>query len=543
MTHPARPANQSPPLVPFDPLATDPALWPVVTGGDSATDTEAVRALAREVGGADLNEHARLANRDVPRLRAFDRFGERLDWIEYHPSYHTLMASAWRHRIHNLSHGKEGEGAESTRGALTYLWNQCECGVACPISMAHAGLETLARHPEIDPVWVKQLTSPVYDRTWRPIREKDGATLGMTLTERQAGSDLRSVSTRAVPCAVSGPGRPYRLEGHKWFASAPMSDGFLTLAQTEDGPTCFLIPRILDDGSTNPIRILRLKDKLGNRSNASAEVEFHDTIGLLVGEPGRGVRVVMGAAHRTRLDFALGSAGMMRRATLEATHHARHRRAFGSPLHRQPLMSAVLADLALEAEGAFRLGMRIAEARDQPQDPSAAALDRVGTPVAKYWVCQAAPNLVAEALACLGGNGYVEDWDLARFYREAPLNTIWEGASNLVCLDVLRALDREPGCREALAAEIEPARSAGGALADSCRELEALISRGREDEARRLAELTALLMQASLMMRSAPEWVSEAFVSSRFHGPRRTWGSSALGPRTEDIVDRWAHRN
>ena len=491
--------NQPPPLEPYDAWGTDGALREAVSregGGYALADLAAYGELA----GGELMALAVDANRHRPQLRTHDRHGHRIDCVEFHPSYHAIMRHAIEHGVHAYAWRSRREGAHVARAALNYLHYQADQGTACPLTMTYAAVPVLQAEPEIERHWVMLATADEYDGTDAPAGEKTGVTLGMGMTEKQGGSDVRANTTQA-----RADGEGWRLVGHKWFFSAPMSDGFLVLAQAPAGLTCFLLPRWSPDGSRNRVRIQRLKDKLGDWSNASSEVEFHDAFAWRVGEEGRGVATILQMVALTRLDCLVGSAGLIRQATVQALHHARHRRAFGKLLVEQPLMRNVLADLALESEAALALALRIARAVDGgARDEAEAALARIGTAIGKYWVCKRAPTVVNEAQECLGGAGYVEDAPLARLYRQAPLNSIWEGCGNIQCLDVLRALAREPGTRDALFAELRTARGLHPAYDRAIAALEAQLadSDALELRARRLVERMALALTASVLLRS-----------------------------------------
>lgn len=514
--------NQPPPFEPADLWVLDPLLRLLVElhGADWARERlAAYGALA----GGEILALSWEAERDRPRLRTHDRFGHRIDRVEYHPAYHRIMQLAVEHGLSNLPWREPRPGAEVARAALVYLHHQAEAGTNCPLTMSFAGYPVLARDPFFGE-WTKKLLAPAYDPSDRPIAEKAGITLGMGMTEKQGGSDVRANSTRAEPLAD---GRSYRLIGHKWFFSAPMSDGFLVLAQAPGGLSCFLLPRWLENGTRNAIRIQRLKDKVGNRSNASSEVEFEGALAYRVGEEGRGVATILEMVALTRIDCALGAAAEMRMALAQAVHHARHRKAFGHRLIDQPLMRAVLADLALEWMAALAFALHIVAWRERAADDGKAAkLARLGIPVAKYWLCKRAPAFVNEAQECLGGAGYVEESLLARLYREAPLNSIWEGCGNIQCLDVLRVLEREP---EALPIWLEFAGGDGcaPALARWLEMLPSLAQAARRDPAlaRRLSEALALAMQAHLLakLEAADERLAVAahlFVESRLNARR-----------------------
>jgi len=510
--------NQPPPFENVNLYRTDAALRAAVRcqGGEFADARLA--ALGEVVGSAEVIRLAELANRFTPELKTHDRFGHRLDEVEFHPAWHELMALAIRHRVPSLAWVEKRPGAHVARAALAYLWTQGEAGVSCPMAMTFAGVPVLRHLPSLAALWEPRFASDAYDRRFIPAAEKTGATFGMAMTEKQGGSDLRANTTRARPEERRGPGEAYRLSGHKWFCSAPMSDAFLTLAYAEGGLSCFFVPRFLEDGSKNRILLQRLKAKLGNRSNASAEIEYDETWGRLVGEEGRGVATIIGMVQGTRLECALGSAGLMRQALVQALHHCSYRTAFQRRLIDQALMQNVLADLALESEAATALAFRVARAFDDAgREPKARGFARVATAIAKYWICKRAPVLVGEALECHGGNGYVEECMMPRLYREAPVNGIWEGSGNVICLDVLRALEREPESTDALLAELNAARGADRRYERFVERLERRLAErgGLEGRMRRLVEDTALALQASLLLRHAPPAIADAFCASR----------------------------
>lgn len=509
--------NQPPPLADYDAFGSDPVLGPLIETFGAGWAVPLLQAAGRTVGSARVQELARQANRHGPELRSHDRFGNRVDRIEFHPAWHELMTLAIGQRTHSLCWVEPRAGAQVARGALSYLWNQGENGICCPIGMTYSAIPVLRRDPDRWAEWGELIVSARHDpRQIRP-QEKTGATVGMAMTEKQGGSDLRQTQTLASP---NGDGT-WSLVGHKWFFSVPHSDLFLTLARTGESVSCFAVPGWLPDGSRNRLQIQRLKDKCGNRSNASSEVEFRGAIAHLIGEPGRGIRTGLEMNHYTRLDFAVGSAGLMRQALAQAGHHVAHRRAFQRSLIDQPIMTNVVADLVLEVEAATWLAFRFVAALDREgSDEAERLLGRIGAPIAKYWVCKRAPAVVVEALECHGGNGFIEDHSMARLYREAPLNGIWEGTGNVICLDVLRSIAREPAALPALLDEIRRASGADRRFDASLRELEADLPDmvRHEGEARPLVERLALLASASLLLRHAPTTVAEAFIESRLAG-------------------------
>ncbi len=535
-------ANQPPPLQDSDLLLGDAALREGLLREGAGWAEASVRAFGLALGSERTLRWGEEANASPPRLRAFDRFGNRIDEVEFHPAWHELLRLAMAHEVHNLPWRSPRPGAHVARLAKHYLQAQVEAGVGCPLTMTFAALPALRHQPEIAREWEPRLLGTEYDPRLVPAGQKRAVLLGMAMTEKQGGSDVRANSTRARPLSRPGPGEPYELVGHKWFCSAPMCDAFLTLAQAERGLSCFLVPRFRPDGRRNPFELQRLKDKLGNRSNASSEVEYRGTWARLLGEEGRGVRTILDMVHHTRLDCVSGSAGLMRQALAQAVHHARHRAAFGRRLSEQPLMRAVLADLALEVEAATALALRLARAFDRAdEDPGERAFARIATALGKYWVCKRAPSMIAEAMECLGGNGYVEESILPRLYREAPVNAIWEGSGNVICLDVLRAMEREPGSLPALLGEIRLARGADRRLDAWLAGLEGELAGGAEGEARarRTVERLAVALEASLLLRGAPAAVADAFCASRLGaGAGLLFGALPPGLALDEIVAR-----
>ncbi|WP_328421854.1 acyl-CoA dehydrogenase family protein [Streptomyces sp. NBC_00443] len=524
--------NQPPPLVGYDAYTTDQALSSAVERHLAPELLDEVRGelsgLGKSCGSAQAQEWGALANENPPTLRTHDRYGHRIDEVDFHPSWHRLLGKGV---AAGLTAAWVRPGGHVRRAAAFLLWTQVEAGNCCPLSMTHAAVPALRTDPDLAAVWEPRLTSMIYDRELRPARLKAGALFGMGMTEKQGGSDVRANATAARPLPD---GESYELTGHKWFCSAPMSDGFLVLAQAPGGLTCLLVPRVLEDGTRNVFRIQRLKDKLGNRSNASSEVEFDGTWARRVGEEGRGVRTIIEMVAATRLDCVLGSAGLMRQAVAQAIHHCTHREAFGGKLVDKPLMRNVLADLAVESEAATTLALRLAAAYDDGGEQERALL-RIAVPTAKYWVTKRCTPLTVEASECLGGNGYVEESGMPRLVRESPLNSIWEGAGNVQALDVLRALQREPAAFNAYLQEVGKARGADHRLDVAIKGLltELADLDGIEARARRLTERLALVLQGSLLVRYAPPEVADAFCASRLGGD----GGAAFGtlPHTLDL--------
>ncbi|KPM53492.1 acyl-CoA dehydrogenase [Frankia sp. R43] len=542
-----RVTNQPPPLVGHDVADDIPLLAALVREG-AGDQVEELHRLGRLAGGAEAQSWGDEANRHPPVLRTHDRYGNRIDEVDFHPAWHELLTVAVRAGLAGSAWAADRPGAHVARAAGILVWGQVEHGHLCPVSMTYAAVPVVRTAPDLAAVYLPGLTSSVYDPGLRPPASKRGLLAGMGMTEKQGGSDVRANETRATPVG----GGAYLLRGHKWFTSAPMNDVFLVLAQAPGGLSCLLVPRVLPDGSRNPFLIQRLKDKLGNRSNASAEPEFDGTLAHLVGEEGRGVRAIIDMVALTRLDSAIGTASGMRAALVAAAHHVRHRSAFGSLLVDKPLMRNVLADLALESEAAVTLVMRVAGAVDRAEqgDEGERAFRRLATGLAKYWLCKRQPAMVAEALECLGGNGYVEDSGLPRLYREAPLNGIWEGSGNVNALDVLRALGREPASLAAYAAEIDAAAGGNRHLDDAWRrlrhDLDALLAADEPVElelvARRLVERMALLLQGALLVRHAPPAVADAFCVARVGGDAGlAFGTLPPGLDLDGILRRIPH--
>ncbi|OIK06234.1 acyl-CoA dehydrogenase family protein [Streptomyces monashensis] len=530
--------NQPPPLAGYDLFTADRALVAAVerhTGPDVLDEVrEELSVLGRAAGSAQVQEWGARANENPPRLRTHDRYGNRIDEVDFDPAWHRLLGKGVGA---GLTAAWTRPAGHVRRAAGFLVWTQAEAGNCCPLSMTHAAVPALRADPELAAEWVPRLTSTVYDRELRPAARKPGALFGMAMTEKQGGSDVRANTTEARPLAEAG---TYTLTGHKWFCSAPMSDGFLVLAQAPGGLTCFLVPRVLADGARNVFLLQRLKDKLGNRSNASAEVEFAGTWARRVGEEGRGVRTIIDMVAATRLDCALGSAGLMRQAVAQAVHHCAHREAFGAALIDKPLMRNVLADLALESEAATTLALRLAAAQDDGSEQERAFL-RLAVPAAKYWITKRCAPVAVEAAECLGGNGYVEESGLPRLVRESPLNSVWEGAGNVQALDVLRALRREPGALDACLTEIGHAHGADHRLDRAVKDLftELADLDGIEARARRLVERLALVLQGSLLVRHAPPEVADAFCASRLGGDHgASLGTLPTGLDLTAIVER-----
>ena len=541
--------NQPPPLTGYD-VADDPAMLSALRREGAGWAEDAVRELGRLAGSAQAQEHGRQANEYPPKLRTHDRFGHRVDEVEFHPAWHELMTVAVRHGLHAAPWRDTRPGVHVARAAGFYVWSAVEAGHGCPVSMTYAIVPALRHAPALAERFEPLLAATEYDFGLRPPETKRGLLAGMSMTEKQGGSDVRANTTRAVP--VKGDGdiggdRSYLLTGHKWFTSAPMGDLFLVLAQAPGGLSCFLLPRVRADGTLNGMHLQRLKDKLGNRSNASAEVEYDEAVAWLVGEEGRGVRTIIEMVNMTRLDCVLGTATGMRAGVTMAAHHAAHRTVFGRKLAEQPLMTSVLADLAIESEATTMAAFRLAGATDRAVrgDQQEAAFRRLALAATKYWVCKRAPAHAAEALECLGGNGYVEESGMPRLYREAPLASIWEGSGNVAALDALRALTRQPESAEAFFAELDQAAGADSRLDQAVVRLRKELGDPSEARARHLAEAMALTLQGALLVRYGDPAVADAFAASRladdgggFPGWGRAFGTLPGGTDTAAIVRR-----
>ncbi|MCG7599400.1 acyl-CoA dehydrogenase family protein [Halomonas sp. McH1-25] len=505
--------NQPLPPRDRDFLALDRPLRDTLAREAPAWVARRLAPLGAAVGSREFQLLGEEANRHPPELHLFDRHGRRLDEVRYHPAYHQLMHLAFDHGWHTVAWEEEHQGGHQAHVAALYLLTQAEPGFCCPVTMTHAAVPALRREPSVYDAWCSRLQAWDYDPRAVPAWEKPAVTMGMAMTEKQGGSDVRANTTQAVRDDGG-----YRLTGHKWFCSAPMSDAFLTLAQTDDGLGCFLVPRFTPDGERNAIELQRLKDKCGNRANASAEIEYRGAWAEAVGAPNRGIATILEMVQQTRLDAATAPPGMMRQALLEVWLHVRERHAFGRRLAEQPLMKRVIGDLALETEASLALTMRTARAFDMPNDPHERALARLLPALAKYWHNKRGPGFMAEAMECLGGIGYVEETPLARLYREAPVNSIWEGSGNVICLDVLRILERHPECIDALRDELATARGQSNDYDRSLVQLDTLLQSSQEEteaSARWLTQRMAQCLQAALLLRHAPEAVAQTFCRSR----------------------------
>lgn len=532
--------NQPGPLGEYNAYEQDLALREALHREGGGDFEDRVADFGAVVGG-ELMDLGFQAEINEPVLRTYDRFGHRIDEVDFHPAYHRAMQLGIDAGITSLT-WTEGKGARVARQALGYLAYQAEAGTQCPMTMTHAAIPTLREQPEVAQLWEPLILAGRYDQRFVPMEQKEGVTIGMAMTEKQGGSDVRANTTRAYPIGQPGPGEAYELVGHKWFCSAPMSDAFLTLAQTDKGLTCFLLPRWRPDGTLNRFHIRRLKDKLGNHSNASSEVEYLGAWAVMVGEEGRGVATIIRMVGETRLDCVLGSAALIRQATTQAIHHCAGREAFGKLLIEQPLMKNVLADLALETEASVALGMRLSRAYEEAEsDRDAALFARIATAVGKYWVCKRTPPAVNEAQECLGGAGYVEESIMPRLYREAPLNAIWEGSGNVQCLDVLRAMSREPETVDALFAELATAKGAD-------KNLDRFVAKLKEEmgdhskiqyRARRVVERMALALQGTVLVKAGNKAVSDAFCASRLGDERGLMlGTLPPGLAVDELIER-----
>lgn len=530
--------NQVPPLDGANLYRVDVPLQEWVRrygGGFAEQKLDAYGALA----GGPLMAAGFLANENKPVFKSHDRYGHRVDLVEFHPAYHELMRASIEAGIPSMPWTDPRAGAHVARAGLSYLHSQAEAGTGCPLTMTFASVPALRLQPDIADQWLPKILSTDYDPRNLPIEQKAGATIGMAMTEKQGGTDVRANTTRAYPVGIPGPGQAYELVGHKWFCSAPMCDAFLTLAYTDKGLTCFLLPRHRPDGSRNEFYIQRLKNKLGNWSNASSEVEYRGALAWMIGEEGRGVPTIIEMVAMTRFDCMIGSSSLMRQALTQAAHHCAYRQVGGRVLAEQPLMQNVLADLALESEAALALTMRMGRALDNLHDEQEDKFARLVTAVGKYWICKRAPAMINEAAECLGGAGYVEDTILPRLYREAPVNSTWEGSGNVQCLDVLRALSKEPGVLDALFAELGDGHG-DARLASFIGNLKASFADTQDIQyrARQLTENVAVALQAKLLLEAGNSVVSDAFIASRLGDGGRVYGTLPRGVDVEALVAR-----
>jgi putative acyl-CoA dehydrogenase len=535
--------NQPVELAGYNLFASDAALNEAVKREGAAWAMDGLEAFGARAASAEFLELGTLANRNQPELDTHDRYGRRVDLVRFHPSYHALMKASIEDGLHSSPWTDPGEGAHVARAARYYMQTEVEAGHGCPITMTFAATPCLKLQGDLAAEWLPKVQAPIYDPRNVPASEKQGVTIGMAMTEKQGGSDVRANTTRAIPVGGEGPGRPYELVGHKFFVSAPMCDAFLVLAQAPGGLSCFLAPRWRPDGTKNPLQIIRLKRKMGNVSNASSETELRGALGWMVGPEGRGVATIIEMVAMTRFDCMIGSSGGMRMAVSQAIDHCRQRKAFGALLIDQPIMTAVLADLAIESEAALTLTMRIARALDHRQDPQEDALVRLGSAIGKYWICKRTPGHAYEALECLGGSGVMEDSPMPRLYREAPVNAIWEGSGNVQCLDISRAIQRSPQTLEAYFAEVTSVKGESGeldahvaALKDDMRDLSDFETRARD-----LCDRLAVGLEAAALIRAGSP-VAEAFCRSRLETRGAHQYGALTGINTKAIVKRAAPR-
>jgi putative acyl-CoA dehydrogenase len=526
-------SNQPPPLEPYNLFASDAVLREAVRREQADWAEVSLTTLGATLGKPETIQLGFEANKYPPALRPLDRFGHRIDEVDFHPAWHALMAIALKAGLHSSPWAEPKPGAHVARAAGTYMLGQIESGVYCPLAMTYGSVPTLRRNSKVAAEWLPKVFARDYDKRFRPLADKSSALLGMGMTENQGGSDLRTNTTRAEPADGA-----YRLHGHKWFLSAPMCDGFMVLAQAPKGLSCFLLPRWTRSGERNAIHIVRLKDKLGNRANASSEVEFEGAYAQLIGEEGRGIATIIEMANYTRLDCCVGSSSLIRQAVAQAIHHARYRSAFQRKLIDQPLMANVLADLALECEAATVLSMRLARAYDEDDD-AAQVFRRVLTPAAKFWICKRAPMVTLEAMEVIGGSGYIEESILPRLYREAPVNSIWEGAGNIMCLDVLRAFERTPHAQEVLKRELEGDNAHLKAFVAKLQQRLKAVDRNDEAQARVMVRDLVLALQGALLLKSSPPAVACAFCASRLAGESSAvFGTLPHGLDLRAIIER-----
>lgn len=534
--------NLSSKLINYDMFNQDQALVEAVSREGAKWAESALTDFGRLAGSAQYLEHGTLANKFAPELDTHDRFGRRIDNIKFHPSYHELMSTAVKHGMHSTPWTTPGPGANVARAAHIYMQAQVEAGHVCPVTMTFAAVPAISTTPQLADIWLPKVTSRIYDPRNVPASEKEGLTIGMAMTEKQGGSDVRSNSTRAYPVSTAtGPGAMYELVGHKFFVSAPMCDAFLVLAQAPGGLSCFLVPRWRPDGTKNPLQIIRLKRKMGNVSNASSETELRGALGWMVGHEGRGVRTIIEMVALTRFDCMVGSSAAQRMAVSLALHHCQQRSAFGRVLYEQPLMQNVLADLVLEQEGSLALSMRLARSLDNRSDPHEDALVRLATAVGKYWICKRTAQHAVESMECIGGSGVMDDSPFPRLYREAPINAIWEGSGNVQCLDVLRAMQKSPAVVEVFFAELAKARGANAILDKAIGALRAEFTdlSNLEYRARHVVDQMALTIQAALLVQHGPAMVSDAFCASRLAGHSdRQFGTLPAGIDCAGILKR-----
>ncbi|MCP5468800.1 MAG: acyl-CoA dehydrogenase family protein [Deltaproteobacteria bacterium] len=533
--------NQTPLLEEYNLFFSDLVLQEALVREEDAGASGKAKEFGQASGAAQVWQWGFQANENPPKLRSHNSQGYRIDQVEYHPAYHELMKFSLKNGLQSRPWTDVNNKSQVLRAACYYMMAQVEIGHLCPVTMTYAVAPVLKKQGSYVEEWFKKVSTPDYDPQFKPSSQKKAVVFGMAMTEKQGGSDVRANSTIAKPLQKSGPGEAYHLTGHKWFCSAPMSDAFLVLAQAPHGLSCFLVPRFLPDGSTNVFMIQRLKDKLGNRSNASSEIEFLNTWGMLLGEEGRGVPTIIEMVNHTRLDCVIGSSALMRQAVFRALHHAEYRFAFGKKLIEQDLMKNVLADLILESEAATQLFFRLARAFDARSDERESRFRRLATAISKYWVCKRAPFHIFEAMECLGGNGYAEESILPRLYREAPVNSIWEGSGNVNCLDVLRAIAKDPESLQILFEEIEAGAQDNSQIKSELIQLKKIFQSSATDQymTRRLVEKLILMLQASLLNLYSPDFVSDAFIYSRL---KQDWGYAfgtlPQGTKFKKIIER-----
>ncbi|RUO63920.1 putative acyl-CoA dehydrogenase [Pseudidiomarina planktonica] len=532
--------NQPPPLENYNLYLQDKALQEAVKREGASWAEADITAMGELTGKAETIELGFLANANKPEFNTHDRFGHRTDAVEFHPAYHQLMQIAIEQGLHSSPWTDPKPGAHVARAAKYYMHTQVEAAHGCPITMTFASVPALQHQPDIAKQWVPKITSREYDPRNVQDQQKSGLTIGMAMTEKQGGSDVRANSTHAYPVGKSGSGQAYELVGHKWFVSAPMCDAFLILAHTDQGLSCFLMPRWRPDGSKNPLQIQRLKNKMGNVANASSEAELRGALAWMIGEEGRGVRTIIEMVAMTRYDCMIGSSAGMRQASVQALHHCAHREAFGNVLNQQPLMQNVLADLALESEAAMHLTMRMARAMDNQDNEHDKQLARIATAVGKYWICKRTPAHAYEAMECIGGNGVMENCIMPRLYREAPVNAIWEGSGNVQCLDVLRASQKSPDTINALLTELDRAKGGDSRLDSYVAKLRTQLQDTSDFErrGRTLVEQMALALQGALLVQNAPTAVADAFCGSRLSGGGLMFGTLPADAQLQKIIER-----
>lgn len=533
--------NQPPPLENYNVYLADLALQEAVRRNGADWAERELIEFGALAGRADIIELGFQANENSPQLFTHDRFGHRVDLVKFHPAYHELMRIALEHGLHSSPWTDPKPGAHVARAAKYYLHTQVEAAHGCPVTMTFAAVPTLRHQPDLAAAWLPKITARAYDPRNVPDGEKQAVTIGMAMTEKQGGSDVRANTTRAYPLGAGGPGQPYELVGHKYFVSAPMCDAFLVLAQAPGGLSCFLLPRWRPDGSKNPLQIQRLKRKMGNVANASSETELRGALAWMVGEEGRGVRTIIEMVAMTRFDCMIGSSAGMRQAVAQALHHCHHRSAFGERLDKQPLMQNVLADLALESEAALAYTLRVARALDHQDDEHERLLARIATPIGKYWICKRTPNHAYEAMECIGGSGVMEDCIMPRLFRESPVNAIWEGSGNVQCLDVLRAMSKEPATAEAFMAELAKARGADARFDRFVERLQRDLRRTDElpYRSRDLVDRLALALQGALLIQAGNAAVADAFCAGRLDGgDARNYGTLPAGVDCQALIER-----